>query len=232
VREQRDESLDLLLDLARPVAGDLVLDYAAGAGLAGFAVAAEVAAVRAVDDASELLEEGRRLAAELGLTNVAFEQVDLQSLPYDDGAFSLVICRDALHLQSDPAATLTELRRVLADGGRIVLLDPMVDERSDATLNDLAGLRRPDHRRFYRRDELESLVEQAGLAVQQRGCVRQTVDLGYWLSVAGLARPQAAAIEARFRALPVEAQLALDVAFSDRLVSFSYDIVGLQLERA
>jgi hypothetical protein len=32
--------------------------------------------------------------------------------------------------------------------------------------------------------------------------------------------------------MPVEVQMRLDVAFSDRSVSFSYDVVGLRLERA
>ena len=81
----RDASLDLLVELARPTSHDTVLDYAAGAGIAGFAVAPDVRTVEAADELPDMLEEGRRLAGELGLVNVAFSLVDLYALPYDDG---------------------------------------------------------------------------------------------------------------------------------------------------
>jgi hypothetical protein len=80
VEEMREASLDLLVDLARPAAADAVLDYAAGAGMAGFAVAPDVATVEAADELPDLLHEGERLACELGLVNVAFTLVDLYAL--------------------------------------------------------------------------------------------------------------------------------------------------------
>ena len=39
-------------------------------------------------------------------------------------------------------------------------------------------------------------------------------------------------VRGRFKELPVDVQASLDIAFADRSVSFSYDIVGLRLERA
>ena len=54
--------------------------------------------------------------------------------------------------------------------------------------------------------------------------MRSTIDLDYWLQAAAVPPPKAALIRGRFKALPVEVQMALDVAFSDRLVSFSYDV--------
>ena len=103
MEQMRDASLELLVDLARPTSHDTVLDYAAGAGMAGFAVAPDVASVEAADELPGTLGEGRRLAEELGLVNVAFTLVDLYALPYSDGAFTLVVCRDAFHLLPDPA---------------------------------------------------------------------------------------------------------------------------------
>ena len=44
--------------------------------------------------------------------------------------------------------------------------------------------------------------------------------------------PKAQLIRGRIKALPVEVQMGLDVAFSDKSVSFSYDVVGFRLERA
>ena len=170
--------------------------------------------------------------AELGLVNVAFTLVDLYALPYKDGTFSLVVCRNAFHLLPDPATALAELQRVLSAGGRVVVLDAVVDDATDKAFNEIARLREPAHRRHYRQDELEALVERAGFVVRSRGSVRSTIDLDYWLQAAAVPPPKANLIRGRFKVLPVEAQASLDVAFSDRLVSFSVDVAGLRLERA
>ena len=230
--EMREPSLDLLVDLARPTSHDTVLDYATGAGMAGFAVAPDVATVEAADELPDMLEEGVRLAAELGLVNVAFSLVDLYALPYADGAFSLIVCGNAFHLLPEPVAALVELRRVLSPGGRVVLLDPVVDEATDKAFNEIARLREPAHRRHYLAGELDEIVGRAGFAVVRHSRLRRTIDLDYWLQAAAVPLPKAELIRGRFKALPVEVQARLDVAFSDRSVSFSYDVEGLRLERA
>jgi SAM-dependent methyltransferase len=228
----RDASLDLLVELARPTSHDSVLDYASGAGIAGFAVAPDVRAVEAADELPDMLEEGRRLAAEMGLVNVAFSLVDLYALPYDTDAFSLVVCRNAFHLLPEPVAALVELLRITSAGGRLVIVDPVVDELTDKAFNDLARLREPAHRRHYLEQELDDLAAQAGLHVTQRGRMRRTIDLDYWLQAAAVPAAKAGLIRGRFKGLPVDVQAHMDVVFADRLVSFSYDIVGLRLERA
>lgn len=228
----RDASLDLLVDLARPTSHDTVLDYATSAGMAGFAVAPDVAAVEVAGELPDLLEEGKRMSAELGLVNVAFTLVDLYALPYAEGAFSLIVCRDAFHLLPEPATALAELQRVLSAGGRVVMVDPVVDETTDRPFNEISRLREPAHRRHYTAEELDAIVERAGFAVARRGRLRRTIDLDYWLQAAAVPPPKADLIRGRFKALPVEVQSRMDVAFADRLVSFSYDVSGLRLERA
>ena len=75
-------------------------------------------------------------------------------------------------------------------------------------------------------------MQSAGLTVRQRGSLRRTIDLDYWLQAAAVPPPKADLIRGRFKVLPVEVQARMDVAFSDRIVSFSYDVAGLRLERA
>ncbi len=232
MEEMRDASLELLIELAQPTSHDAVLDYSSGAGMAGFAVAPDVRTVEEADELPFMLEEGRRMATELGLVNVAFSLVDLYSLPYQKGAFSLVVCRNAFHLLPEPMGALAEMLRVMSAGGRLVLVEPIVDEVTDRAMNDLARLREPAHRRHYRPDEMEQIARKGGLRVVGRRSMRRTVDLDYWLQVAAVPRPKAELIRGRFKALPVDVQAHMDVAFADRLVSFSYDVVGLRLERA
>jgi SAM-dependent methyltransferase len=232
VEELRDASLGLLCDLAQPTSHDTVLDYASGAGIAGFALAPDVRAVEAADELPDMLGEGRRLAGELGLVNVAFTLVDLYTLPYKDGSFSLVACHNAFHLLPEPVAALGELLRVTSPGGRLVIVDPVVDPVTDKAFNDLARLREPAHRRHYGVDELETIVAQAGLRVARRGGLRRTMDLDYWLQAAAVPAAKAQLIRGRIKQFSVEVQAGMDIALSDRSVSFSYDIVGLRLERA
>ena len=121
---------------------------------------------------------------------------------------------------------------MLSAGGRVVILDAVVDETTDKAFNEIARLREPAHRRHYRQDELEAIVAARRLhPCASRGSVRRTIDLDYWLQAAAVPPPKADLIRGRFKALPVEVQARMDVAFSDRLVSFSYDVAGLRLER-
>jgi SAM-dependent methyltransferase len=188
VEQLREASLDLLVELARPASADAVLDYAAGAGMAGFIVAPDVATVEAADELPDLLEEGNRLATELGLVNVAFALVDLYALPYKEGAFDLILCRNAFHLLPEPVAALQELLRVLAPDGRVIVVDPVVDETIDKAFNEIARLREPAHRRHFRPEELEDLAARAGLAVRARaGGARSTAPS---TSTIGCRRPR------------------------------------------
>ena len=72
----------------------------------------------------------------------------------------------------------------------------------------------------------------AGFAVKESRELRRTIDLDYWLQAAAVPPPKAELIRGRIKALPVDVQISMDVAFSDKAVSFSYDIIGLRLEQA
>jgi len=227
----RDASTDVLLETARPSRHDTALDYACGVGMAALALAAGVRQVEAVDDRLDALDEGRRLAAELGLETVTFRHVDLAVLPYPDGAFSLVVCKDALHRLLDPTAALLEMARVTSPGGRIAAIDGVVDEVTDAAFNELARLREPRHGRYVTAERLAAFAAEAGLRVAERRTERRTVDLGYWLQSAAVPAQRAELVRRRLAEMGPAVQERLDLAFADDLVSFSYDALALRLER-
>src|SRR5437762_12046752 len=74
-----------LVDYAVPRAGMQVLDVASGTGEPAISIAEIVGPegqVTALDLSSELLEIASHRAKKRGLTNIAFQQADAQSLPF------------------------------------------------------------------------------------------------------------------------------------------------------
>jgi SAM-dependent methyltransferase len=113
----------LIRELA-PQPGDTVLELCAGPGETGFA-AAEIVGERgrliSTDFSPEMVEIARRRGAELGLRNVDYRVIDAEHIELDDDSVDGVLCQSGYMLMADPAAALSETRRVLRPGGRLAL---------------------------------------------------------------------------------------------------------------
>lgn len=160
------ESEWLYASLARR-STDLVLDVAAGTGLAGRSLARDVKAVIAVDATPGMLEVGRQRAADEGLENIVFQRGDAAALPFTDDAFDIVVCRYALHHFPHPDAQLAEMVRVLKPAGQLALAD-LVSSEDPATAaahNELETLRDQSHARALSRSELEAALRRQGLVL-------------------------------------------------------------------
>ncbi|PRX96137.1 class I SAM-dependent methyltransferase [Allonocardiopsis opalescens] len=106
-----------LLELAGDVAGRRILDAGCGSGPLFAALRDRGAAVTGVDVSAGMLELARRrlgAGADLRLADLA------HPLPLPDGSFDDVVASLVLHYLRDWGPTLTELRRVLRPGGRLI----------------------------------------------------------------------------------------------------------------
>jgi SAM-dependent methyltransferase len=79
---------------------------------------------------------------------LAQDHADLMALPYAAGSFDVVLCSHVLEHVSDDRLALAEIRRVLAPGGRAVLMSP-IDERRAGTLEDEEVLTPADRARVF-----------------------------------------------------------------------------------
>ena len=111
----------ILVEAAGLKPGDLVLDVAAGTGNAAIPAAQTGAQVIASDLTPELMEVGKKWAAEVGV-QLTWETADAEALPYGDGAFDVVLsCLGVMFApHHQPAAD--ELVRVCRPGGTIGLI--------------------------------------------------------------------------------------------------------------
>lgn len=113
----------VLLKYAVPQPGEHALDVACGTGSVARHVAPVVGAggkVVAFDINPEMLAVARSLSAPMG-TTIEWREGDAIALALQDAAFDLVLCQQGFQFFSDRAASLREIRRVLTDGGRVVL---------------------------------------------------------------------------------------------------------------
>jgi ubiquinone/menaquinone biosynthesis C-methylase UbiE len=78
--------------------------------------------VTGIELSPAMLAIARQRAADLG-RDVTLREADAEHLPFDDASFDTVTCALALCTIPSPAAAIGEMRRVLAPGGRLLLLD-------------------------------------------------------------------------------------------------------------
>jgi SAM-dependent methyltransferase len=98
-----------LLDAVDLQPGQRVLDVACGTG-----VLARTAASRGCDVVGLDLNEGMLTVARRLRPDITWRQGDVMALPFDDGAFDVVLCQSALMFFPDVVGALREMARVSA----------------------------------------------------------------------------------------------------------------------
>jgi ubiquinone/menaquinone biosynthesis C-methylase UbiE len=107
-----------------PRPGERVLEVGPGTGYYSLPVAdwlGPEGRLDVFDLQQEMLDHTMRAARERGLDNLFPAQGDARELPYDDATFDAAYLVTVLGEIPDQAAALTELRRVLRPGGRLVV---------------------------------------------------------------------------------------------------------------
>lgn len=147
---------DFVADICRRVTDHRprILDVGCGTG-ANLLMLSQFGDAEGVD----VSEDALAFCHERGLANVKLGAAE--KLPYDDGTFDLVTALDVVEHLDDDLSGLSEMRRVLRPGGRVLLFVP--------TFMFLWGVQDDvsNHRRRYRLPELRRVLEQAGFEVER-----------------------------------------------------------------
>ncbi|HET7799899.1 MAG TPA: methyltransferase domain-containing protein [Humibacillus xanthopallidus] len=111
----------VLVDACAIGPGQRVLDVAAGTGNVAIPAAQAGAHVVACDLAPELLEVGRGLARDAGVS-LDWRRADAEALPFDDATFDVVTSCVGVMFAPHHQPAADELVRVLRPGGRLGLV--------------------------------------------------------------------------------------------------------------
>jgi ArsR family transcriptional regulator len=155
---------EALLRLMPPM---VIADLGAGEGAFALLLAQRATKVIAVDSSSKMIEVSREQAQRHGVKNVEYRLGDMEELPIDDGAVDLVFFSQSLHHALHPERAIQEAWRILAPGGRIVVLDLLkhrFEEAREIYADEWLG---------FSEAELEAMLEKAGFVNPQTSVVHK-----------------------------------------------------------
>ena len=136
---------------------DAVLDVGTGTGRMLELLGPQASRAVGLDISPAMLSVARANLDRAGVRNVQLRQGDIYALPPDQTNFALIVFHQVLHFLDDPARALREAARLLAPGGRLLVIDlaPHQDERLRAEFA---------HRRLgFGSDEVAGFLRDAGL---------------------------------------------------------------------
>jgi ArsR family transcriptional regulator len=134
------------------------LDIGTGTGRLLECLAPRIAGGLGIDASRAMLALARVRLASPEFSHCSVRLADMYALPLPDASFDYVFLQMVLHYAEDPAAAVAEARRVLAPGGRLIVIDLAPHERR-ALIDQMA------HRRLGFADaDMEKLLNGVGLA--------------------------------------------------------------------
>ncbi len=107
-----------------------LLDIGTGTGRMLELLAPRVRHGLGVDASRAMLALARARLAELGCAHLGVRQADMYRLPLSPG-YDVAVLQMVLHYAEDPAAVVAEAARVLAPGGRLLIVDLAGHSRTD-----------------------------------------------------------------------------------------------------
>ena len=163
------------------------VDAGTGAGALALALAPLVREVVGVDLVPELLEEARRLAADV--PNVSFVEGDVTRLPFDSFSFDLGATMRTLHHVRRPELVMAELTRVTRPGGLVLVIDQVApaDPMTALELDRFERARDPSHTRLLPDGDVVALFEANNLVLRRNVVLREERPLDDYLDRAGCA---------------------------------------------
>src|SRR3989344_2175690 len=157
-------------DLANLKEDEKVLDLGSGSGMDVFVAALKVGDtghVSGVDMTDEQLEKSEQLRKNHNIANVSFQKSYIETLPFADESFDVVISNGVINLCPDKEKVFAEIARVLKPKGRIVIADIVTEKQLPERVVCNSTLWAACIGGASQQDNFKSSIERAGFKVTQ-----------------------------------------------------------------
>lgn len=217
------KDLGRLVEVATPTADMRALDIATGGGHTAIALAPYVRDMTMLDLTPEMLVHARAFAHENNVELFGVISAAAEALPFEPESFDLVTCRIAPHHFANVRAFVNESARVLAPGGRFILIDSVTPdgERYGTFINHVERWRDPSHVKTYSLGEWTSYLNDAGLHLELSEMIEKTHEFESWTDRSRLPGAEADALSDWILAADDDVKHFFSVQQKDgRVVSF------------
>ncbi|WP_284645843.1 class I SAM-dependent methyltransferase [Paenibacillus silviterrae] len=196
VSHAQGEDLELLLEWLVPNPSWTVLDVATGGGHVAKAVAPHVGYVFATDLTREMLAAAQK-HVQAACGNVRFLTADAEKLPFLDESFDAVTCRIAAHHFPHAERFIQETARVLKPGGKLILIDNVVqgDGRIGHFVNEVERLRDESHGECHSVETWKSWFALNDLHAAKERLRKKTFDFPSWVRRTAASEEQVKRVE-------------------------------------
>ena len=170
--EIRADLAEKLADMLALQGDEQVLDVATGTGRVARPVAKRLKTGRVVgvDEALAMLDVGHRHKDPVPVYCQSAGKAD--ALPFASNTFDRAFVSFSLHHFGNPSGVVQEVLRVLKNGGRFVVLDPVIEEAKDsvdvaleAKINQVFRRTHGDNFRFHTATSIQRLLSKAGYRI-------------------------------------------------------------------
>jgi len=179
---RNSKDLTLLTEWLNPNSGMAALDIATGGGHTAKRLSPYVKRVVATDITKEMLQNTAEHLS--GYPNIDYIIADAEHLPFLDGTFDIITCRIAAHHFPNPDQFIYEVKRVLKEKGKFLLIDNIApnSKKYDSFINRLEKIRDYSHVRSLNIDEWKKLFSENNLEIIQAQKRRKTLPYEEWLN--------------------------------------------------
>src|SRR5437667_1073567 len=198
--EIRDDLAEKLADMLALQGDEQILDLATGTGRVARPVAKRLKTGRiiGVDQALAMLDVGHQHEDPIRAYYQGAGEAD--ALPFKSNCFDRAFVSFSLHHFGNPAGVVTEVRRVLKNAGRFVVLDPVIEEAKDSVdvaletkINQVFRRTHGDDFRFHTASSIQRLLTKAGYRIPRTNILSYSFNqkgmdgiptVRHWLEVA------------------------------------------------
>ena len=154
-----------------------VLDVGTGTGRLLEFLAPRLECGLGIDASRTMLALARVRLAKPEFSHLGVRLADMYALPLHDASYDTVLLQMVLHYAESPAQVIAEAARVLAPGGRLLIVDLAPHDRAELR-EKLA------HRVLgFADSDLAALLESSGLHAEKSASVAGPLEVGVWRCV-------------------------------------------------